>query len=122
MEEVFPEALITDYPDLVVDIKLPDPDDVHVVAAAISAECNTIITFNLRDFPNDVLSSFGITPVHPEQFIFDLYQQFPQLVFHALNTVWSRLREPPYTVDEYCNLLSKRGLERISEIFRQGMA
>lgn len=47
--------LLTDYEDLIDSLALPDPDDRHVLAAAIRAGAQTIITFNLKDFPKAAL-------------------------------------------------------------------
>ena len=53
-------------------LKLPDPGDVHVLAAALAAlagHADCIVTANLKDFPLDVVAPYGIEIVHPDQFI-----------------------------------------------------
>jgi predicted nucleic acid-binding protein len=54
------DAKVSGHEELIDALVLPDPDDRHVLAAAIKAEANAIITFNLKDFPGDVLSIYGI--------------------------------------------------------------
>ncbi len=49
-------------------LTLPDPDDRHVLAAAIFGRCDAIVTQNLKDFPPESLSPFGIESQHPEDF------------------------------------------------------
>ena len=54
------DAKVYGYEDLIETIELPDPDDRHVVAAAIKCNADAIVTFNLKDFPEEVLSKFSI--------------------------------------------------------------
>jgi hypothetical protein len=54
------DALVTGYADLIPALELPDPNDRHVLAAAIRGQANVIVTMNLRDFPAEVLRPFGI--------------------------------------------------------------
>jgi predicted nucleic acid-binding protein len=48
-------CLVEDYDEITVGINLPDPDDAHVVAAAVKSQAQIIITNNLKDFPEKVL-------------------------------------------------------------------
>ena len=63
------DCLVTNYIQHIEKVILPDKDDRHVLAAAIQANANFIITFNLRDFPNGVLAPYGITAIHPDTFL-----------------------------------------------------
>lgn len=56
------DALVTGYEDLTEGLYLPDPDDRHVLAAAIRGRADVIITANLRHFPAKVLRQFGLCP------------------------------------------------------------
>ena len=50
------DALVTGYEPLVKTIHLPDPNDRHVLAAAITGRADVIVTKNLKDFPADRLA------------------------------------------------------------------
>jgi hypothetical protein len=51
MNDTFREAVVADFEHLVRRLHLPDPDDRHVLAAALKAKATTIVTLNLNDFP-----------------------------------------------------------------------
>ena len=46
MDRAIPDALVLDYETLAVNLRLPDPDDRHVLAAAIRCGAGVIVTFN----------------------------------------------------------------------------
>jgi predicted nucleic acid-binding protein len=77
MNRAVPDALVTGYETLIEKLELPDADDRHVLAAAIRSGAQAIITFNLKDFPDDALAQYGIEAIHPDLFIehqLDLHQ------------------------------------------------
>jgi predicted nucleic acid-binding protein len=55
-------------------IELPDPNDVHVLAAAIAGHADCIVTSNLKDFPEDVLQPYGIEAIDPDAFIVNQWE------------------------------------------------
>jgi hypothetical protein len=59
------DCLITGFEHLIPTIRLPDPDDRHVVAAAIHGGASLIVTFNVRDFPPGELAPYGLATQHP---------------------------------------------------------
>ncbi|TPE53533.1 RSP_2648 family PIN domain-containing protein [Amaricoccus solimangrovi] len=58
--------------DLVAAITLPDPDDAHVLAAAIAGGAETLLTSNRADFPNRILARHGVIPRDPDGFLAEL--------------------------------------------------
>ena len=66
---------------------LSDPDVHHVVAAAIVAITDVIVTFNLRDFPREKLEKYGIDAQHPDEFIGHLIDFAPSMAIAAVATV-----------------------------------
>lgn len=110
MNQNIQDSLVTDFESLISTIELPDPDDRHVLAAAITAEADVIVTFNLKDFPAKMLAIHNIEAKHPDDFISDLFDRNPQEVMGAITTIRSRLKNPPQTFDNYMETLLKQGL------------
>lgn len=75
------DCLVTGFESLEAGLtELPDPDDRHVLAAAIHSGAQEIVTFNLRDFPDTVLRPYGIRAVHPDVFVEHLLDLNPEAV------------------------------------------
>ncbi len=51
LRAAFPKAVIREQPTIEARLLLPDPNDVHVLAVAIAAGADSIVTFNAQDFP-----------------------------------------------------------------------
>jgi PIN domain len=77
MNKYVRDSLIKNYHYLIPDLTLPDHDDLHVLAAAIHGEINAIVTFNLKDFPLNILSQYNIIAEHPDRFIANLFISNP---------------------------------------------
>lgn len=56
MNAAIRDCLVRGHEPLIDAVKLPDPDDRHVLAAAIRAKAQVVVTFNLKDFPTDALA------------------------------------------------------------------
>ena len=99
METETLNARVTDYESLIDSLTLPDPDDRHVLAAAIVGECNVIITQNLKDFPEVSLSPHDIMAQHPDDFMLNLLKVRTKEFCAAIRIIRGRLKNPPYTVE-----------------------
>ncbi|RCK44072.1 hypothetical protein TH25_20225 [Thalassospira profundimaris] len=104
------DCLVTGYDSLIPSLTLPDPDDRHVLAAAIVGRCDAIVTQNLKDFPTNALEPFGIETQHPDAFLSNQLSLAPGLVCSALRKVRARLKNPPKTANEYLAILTQQGL------------
>src|SRR5438270_12260865 len=80
MNEAVRDCLVTGYEDLIESLSHPDPDDRHVLAAAIRAGAAVIVTYNLKDFPAETLARFDIEAQHPDDFLVSLLDQAPGVV------------------------------------------
>ncbi|MRT25099.1 PIN domain-containing protein [Enterobacteriaceae bacterium RIT697] len=118
MDRHVPDALVTGYQSLIESIRgLPDEDDRHVVAAAIVAQAEGIVTFNLRDFPDEVLSVWNLRAIHPDSFITDLTDLNITVVIDAARRQRASLLSPPFTPDEYLDCLLRQQLpETVSRL------
>lgn len=83
MEAAFPEAAVVGY-DGIVDGMDNDPKDRHVLAAAVYSDCEVVVTFNTKHFPVEALAPHGLVAVHPDDFLLDQLDLYPQAVRHAL--------------------------------------
>lgn len=122
MDEKTRDCLITGYEGLIDSLRLPDPDDRHVLAAAITGRVDVIVTFNLKDFPADTLSAYNLEAQHPDEFIAHLCDLAPSAVYTAAKTVRARLKSPPKSVSEYLEILAKQGLTKTVDFLRDGEA
>jgi hypothetical protein len=104
------DCLVTNYEDLIPSLTLPDPDDRHVLAAAIRGRADVIVTYNLADFPPDVLARYGIEAQHPDDFIVHLLDLAPGSVCAAVKRQRENLRSPPKSAEELLAIFESQGL------------
>lgn len=119
------EAMSRFFPDLMVvpsgrvlRARLPDTGDEHVLAAALDAPCSTILTFNLRHFPHDllVLEDPELTALHPDQFLAEFMSNDTRKFLEAVETVRLRLVRPPMTREQHFAGLRKAGLKTTADL------
>jgi hypothetical protein len=111
------DCLVTGYEDLIEGLTLPDPDDRHVLAAAIRGAASVIVTYNLADFPSECLDKYGIDSQHPDGFITHLIDLSPAVVCAAAKRHRASLKKPPKTVAEYLGALARQHLpETVSRL------
>jgi predicted nucleic acid-binding protein len=119
MNEAVRDCLVIGYDDLIESLSLPDPDDRHILAAAIRASANVIVTYNLKDFPLATLASFDIEAQHPDDFLIALLDQAPGMVCAAVKRQREGLRNPPKTAQELLSTLESQGLTQAVARLRQ---
>jgi predicted nucleic acid-binding protein len=106
------------YEPLQLGLKLPDPGDVHVLAAAIAGHADCIVTANMKDFPAAVMERHGIEVIHPDDFlVFQLdLDPFPALA--AFKEMRARMCNPPRGVEEFAQSLERCSLATTAQRLR----
>ena len=109
------DCLVTGYEYIIEGLNLPDPNDRHVLAAAIRVGAAAIVTMNLKDFPNKVLSEFGVSAIHPDDFILDLADLEPPILEHAAREQRANLRNPPMSAEKFIGTIRQQGLPGVAD-------
>ena len=110
MNSAFPDAQINRYAGIINELELPDPDDRHVLAAAIKAEASHIITANTKHFPRKYIATYGIQVSNPDDYVEHLIQENSVIAHVAFEAMVSRLRNPPLSYKDVLTMLEKCGL------------
>ncbi|MBK6265377.1 PIN domain-containing protein [Marivirga sp. S37H4] len=107
----FPDALVENYEPLIDSLQLPDEKDKHVLAAAIKTNANIIVTNNLKDFPADYLSKFGLSAKSADDFLTDTIDLNQQIAAQAFRELVMNRTNP--NLDEYqiLDIFRKNGLQ-----------
>lgn len=119
MNRSFPDAEVNGFSSLIQGLSLPDENDRHVLAAAIRSRADVIVTFNLKDFPIEVLNNFDIEPVHPDQFIINLVDLDEIRALNAFKSQVGALKNPPKTNDEMIETLRSNSLNKTAVRFKK---
>ena len=118
MDSHIEDCLVVGYEGLESRLVLPDPDDRHVLAAAILCGAGTIVTFNVKDFPDAALAPYGINAQHPDSFIEHAFGIDEAVVIAAVRDHRNSLRKPPMTVEELLDGYLKQGLAATVRLLR----
>lgn len=110
MNQSVPDSLVDNYEGLIDSIELPDPDDRHVLAAAIMCQADVIVTNNLKDFPQDLVSKYHIDVQSPDVFLNHLFDLNPVAFCKAVPAMRERLRNPEHTAEELLEIFYRQGL------------
>jgi hypothetical protein len=119
MCKAVPDCLVEVTDSLISALELPDPGDRHVLAAAIVAGAQAIVTYNVSDFPDDALKPFNIEAKHPDGFLQDIYHIDGGRTHQAVSEAAAALKNPPLTVGEFVNALDKLGLQVSASLLRR---
>ncbi len=113
------DCLVTGYETFEHSITLPDPDDRHVLAAAMRCHAQVILTYNLKDFPEDVLAPLGIEAQHPDDFLEHLLNLHQAVVLDVFRERRAALVNPAFSVERLLESFSKMSLPKTVAILRE---
>ncbi|QLQ09717.1 MAG: PIN domain-containing protein [Nocardioidaceae bacterium] len=118
MTGAFDDALVEGWEPLDGVYRLPDPDDEHVVAAAVVGGAGVIVTENLSDFPPAKIP--GIIQVLPARdFAANTADVDPERAALALHAISSRRVRASQTPHELLDLLAIRyGMTDVRDILK----
>jgi predicted nucleic acid-binding protein len=119
MDSSFPNGCVYGYEYVIPTLWLPDAKDRHVLAVAIHAESQYIVTFNLNDFPQSSLTPYHVKAVSPDDFVLHVIEYDAETVIETTARHRAALIRPPKSVDEYLSTLEKQRLPKTVAFLRK---
>ncbi len=119
MNDALPEAEVRGWEARMEGLTLPDPDDRHVLAAALAAGAKTILTMNLRDFPASVLTAHGVAAAHPDNFLCSLHDADPDSFLASTEAAHANLSRSVPSFADYLDTLERQGLPQTAQRLRR---
>lgn len=116
MERALPAARVYGHERLVDTLVLPDPDDRHVLAAAIHCGSEVIVSFNLPDFPGVALSPYRVEAIHPDDLLSELVASDAVKFADAVRELRAALLNPAYTPEDVIDALRRTGLPKSASV------
>ncbi len=121
MNQAIEDSLVENFEYLIESLSLPDPNDRHVLAAAIVGHADAIVTFNLRDFPEAMTNVHGIEILHPDDFLIAQYDLAPVKMLKTVKALRERLRKPPKTAQELIATYQSQGLPQTCQLLKDAI-
>ena len=115
----FPRAVMKIPQGVEQRLWLPDPNDIHVLAAAIGCSADAIMTVNAKDFPRDILGDEGLQRVDPDGFLIGLGAAYPEVVQTVGEAVLAEARRLSGEPWEMRKLMRKARLPRLGKLLER---
>lgn len=119
MNDSVMDCLVTGYEALEAAFELPDPDDRHVLAAAVHSGADAIVTLNGRDFPITETAKYDVEVLHPDDFLHFQFELSEAAVLTAVQRILNRLKNPPVSASRYLETLERQGLPKTVTALRE---
>ena len=104
------DCLVVGYEPLIEVLDLPDPDDRHVLAAAVRVNAQLIVTWNRKHFPQGKLTQWGVRAKSPDDFVRDTMGIDSQAVWACVQQIVDSRTRRPVTVEDVLSELERDGL------------
>jgi predicted nucleic acid-binding protein len=116
MADFFPEAAVPDEAIARLEGAMTnDPKDRHVLAAAVAAPAEAIMTFNLDDFSEEACAPYGVTAVHPDNFLMTLHGIGSAVAAQVVTDQAADLTDPPISRAELLDSLRRAGVPHFAD-------
>jgi predicted nucleic acid-binding protein len=109
MSEAFEDAAVSGWESLEGSLVLPDENDRHVVACALVAGADAIVTNNIRDFPAETLAPLNVEVIRMDDFLLDLFDVVPEEFAAVIREQASDAMHPPLSTHEVLDNLAAAG-------------
>lgn len=120
MTKAFPEAMVDDFAQLLANpLGLPDPNDEHVIAAAVKTQAQAIVTENISDFPADLLDRLNLEARTADEFIADTIALEEGLAIPAIRNTRLRLKRPEMEASDLLRSFEAHGLFETVSVLTQ---
>lgn len=120
IERAFEDAAVTGYESLASGLKgLPDPDDAHVIAAAVKTRASVIVTDNIKHSPKNVLAPLDLEAKTTDAFVADAVDLDTGRAIVAIRRMRTRLRRPEKTPEMLLLDLEAAGLTETADVLRE---
>lgn len=108
MNNALLDCLVENYEPIESKLLLPDVNDHHVLAAAITSKSNFIVTANIKDFPQEYLATFNIKTCHPDDLFLNCAKKNKEYFIASIKACYQKLRMPPQTLEQYVSTLKDK--------------
>jgi predicted nucleic acid-binding protein len=104
------DCLVENYSSLIEGLDLPDPDDRHVLAAAIKVGAQVIVSSDKGGFPAKYLENWDIEKKEPDEFVLDQIDLHDWKVWSIVQQIADSRTNPPTSVEDVLDELENAGL------------
>lgn len=120
MVDAFQDATVTGHESLIDGLgNLPDPDDAHVIAAAVKTRASVIVTDNLRHFPASVLGPLDLEAKTADAFLADTIDLDPARAVAPVRRMRERFKKPDKMPEALLLDMEANGLTQVVDTLRE---
>lgn len=107
LRTAFPHSEVQNFEALVSEMDCPDPDDRHVLAAAVDAEADFLVTQNVGDFPSDTWERHDVTVITGDEAAAFFVQAYPETAVEVGRAQIADLVNPPSSEDDFLRAVAR---------------